>query len=201
METKDGLGRWAIATPEALTAPLAGLTRHARELCAMLDNAEIERQTFLEEATSFVAKTIGCSRVGIWIFMDTTAGRLLRCVAMYDAVADRMTHAPDEVENVAAYFDTLEHSGFVLADDAQTHPATAGFFGRSLAVNGVRSLLAVSVAINGSLYGAFTCTQVGQQVEWTPGQLALLRRISPPLSIALHKASRFTANTGHSPLV
>ena len=185
----------------SLNPALTGLAQDARRLCSMLNHAEIERHIFLERCTSLVAKAIGCSRTGIWIFMDTDAGRILRCVAMYDAVAQRMTHVPDERDSVGPYFQALDDAGYVMADDARTHPATAAFFSRSLAVNGVRSLLAVGVSINGSLYGAFTCTQVGQPTQWAAGQLALLRRVSLPVSMALYKASRFTPDTGPGPLV
>ena len=187
----------------ATTAPVAlsELTLDARRLCSMLDNAEIQRHTFLEKCTSLVAAAIGCSRAGIWIFMDTDAGQILRCVAMYDNIAKRMTHVPDETDSVGPYFQALVHSGFVMANDATSHPATAAFFSKSLAVNGVQSLLAVSVSVNGELYGAFTCTEVGRHAEWTSAQLALLRRIGPPLSMALYKASRFTPDTGLGPLI
>lgn len=189
------------AASPGLSPALSGLTQDARRLCSMLDNAEIERHTFLEKCTSLVATAIGCSRAGIWIFVDTNQGRVLRCLAMYNRITGRMTHVPDETDNVIAYFEALEHSGFVLANDARSHPATSGFFSKSLAVNGVRSLLAVSVSVNGELYGAVTCTQVGEAADWTAGQLALLRRMGPPLSMALYKASRFTPDTGPGPLI
>ena len=65
----------------------------------------------------------------------------------------------------------------------------------------VQSLLAASCAVNGHLYGAFTCSQVGERQAWTARQLAMLRQIGAPASLALYRASRYTANTGYGPLV
>lgn len=120
---------------------------------------------------------------------------------MYDSVGDRMTTVPDERRDAQPYFDALEKEGFVSAADAMLHPATAGLLGRRLKGNGVRSLLAASCEVNGHLYGAFTCTQIGKPKEWTGRQLAMLRQIGAPASLALYRASRYTPTTGHGALL
>ncbi len=75
-----------------------------------------------------------------------------------------------------------------------------GLFARRLHGRGVRSLLASSFAVNGRLFGAFTCTQVGARQEWTSRQLGTLRQIGAQTSLALFKSSRFTPDTGLTPL-
>ena len=133
-----------------------------------------------------IAAAIGCSRAGIWLFEDAAEGRLLRCLGIYDRSKNRMTLAPNETSRqVGAYFAALEQTGHVLAVEARSHPATAGFFSEQLSVNGVRSLLASAFSINGRLFGAFTCTQVDRTMNWTPFQLALLKRIGARVSLAL----------------
>jgi GAF domain-containing protein len=173
----------------------------ARRLCAQLVDGAIDQSTFLERCTRLTNAIVGSSRTGIWMFVDTGAGRVLRCLAMYDSVADRMTSVPDEKREVQPYFDELEQSGFVMAHNAQVHPATMGLLARRLSASGVRSLLASAFSVNGHLFGAFTCTQVGELREWTPRQLATLRQIGGPASLALYKASRFTPDTGLGPLI
>ncbi len=79
-----------------------------RTLCTELLDGAISREAFLEGSARLTNRSIGCSRTGIWLFVDEADGRLLRCVAMYDAVADRMTKAPDERREVQPYFDALE---------------------------------------------------------------------------------------------
>lgn len=119
---------------------------------------------------------------------------------MHDANMNRMVKVPDETEEVSNYFDALETDGFVLANDASTHPSTRGFFANRLALNRITSLIASSVSVNGCLYGALTCTQIETPRTWTQRELSYLRQIGGPASLALHKASRFTPDTGLGPL-
>ena len=184
-----------------------GFANESRLLCNQLLDGAIETATFLERCARLTNAVIGCSRTGIWIFVPTAAGQILRCLAMYDADADRMTTVPDEKREVQPYFEALETQGFVSASDADLHPATAGLFSplresaRRPGRARVRSLLAASCAVNGHLFGAFTCSQVGERKEWTPRQLGMLRQIGAPASLALYRASRYTATTGFGPLV
>ena len=178
-----------------------GLTDEVRRLSGKLVDGSIERSDFLECCTRLTATSIGCSRAGIWLFVDTAEGRVMRCLAMYDAVNDRMTTAPDEKVAVEAYFNAFDEAGYVMADDVHVHPATSGLFAKRLGTMGVRSLLASSFSVNGHLFGTLTCTDVGKSTVWTPRQLAMLRQIGGPASLALYKTSRFTADTGFAPLI
>lgn len=158
-----------------------------QRICAMLEHAEIDQRAFLDRTARLVADAVGCSRAGIWVFVGTMNGRLLRCLAMYDGVNDCMTTAADHQpgDSVGVYFQTLERVGYVLATDARTHFATAGFFAEHLEPRGVQSMMAAGFSVNGNLYGAFTCAQVGRQTEWARPQLNLLRQIGARVSLAL----------------
>lgn len=167
-----------------------------QRLCADFDHREIKRSEFLERCARLVASTIGCSRAGVWVFVGERPALSMHCLAMYDALHDRMTLVPDEDgPSVADYFLTLEQKGHVLATDARAHFATAGFFDKWLRANDVRSLLAAAFSVNGRLYGAFTCTQVGTEMEWSRQQLAVLRVIGSRASIALANADRSPTDT------
>lgn len=176
------------------------LLRAIADLCARFEREEIDRTAFLDDCTRLVSRGIGCSRVGIWVFVDTAEGRVLRCVSMYDRDADRLTRAPDETQDVDAYFHALKQPGYVLAADARSHAATTGFFADRLEARGVQSLLAASFSVNGAVYGTFTCTEVGRRADWTPQQLAALRQVAARSSLTLFRRSRFTPTTGPGPL-
>ena len=174
--------------------------RHLQALCSDFDRRELSHARFMEECTRLIAAVIGCSRVGIWLFEDVPDGRALRCLSFYDGTKDRMTRVPDETSaQVGAYFEALEQVGHVLANDARTHPATAGFFSDKVGVNGVSALMAASFSVNGCLFGAFTCTQT-QVTEWSPAQLANLKRMGARVSLALANASRTSQPTMPMPL-
>ena len=174
--------------------------RQLQALCSDFDRGELGRARFMEACTRLIAAKIGCSHVGIWLFEDVTDGRALRCLSFYDGAKDRMTRVPDDTSSqVGAYFEALEQVGHVLANDARTHPATAGFFSDGVDANGVRSLMAASFSVNGCLFGAFTCTQT-QVTEWFPAQLAELKRMGACVSLALANASRSSQPTLPMPL-
>ncbi len=167
-----------------------------QSLCGEFDRGEMARDEFLRRCTQHVAREIDCARAGIWIFVDTAEGRVLRCLSMYVAARERWVPVSDESgPSVHTYFDALTRAGHVMADDARCHPATAGFFEEKLRATDVRSLLAASFAVNGELFGAFTCTQVGRPTSWTHRQLATLKEIGARSSLAL---SGSTASTGRT---
>ena len=148
-----------------------------------------------------IAAAIGCSRAGIWLFEDAADGRRLRCLGIYDSGKGRMALAPAETSGqVGAYFAALEQTGHVLAVEAGSHPATAGFFNEKLSAYGVRSLMASAFSVNGRLFGAFTCTEVDRTMNWTPAQLAMLKRIGTRISLALANATRIAPATLPMPL-
>lgn len=172
------------------------LLTETQRLCADFDHREIKRTAFLDRCTRLVASTIGCSRAGVWVFQGERPALRMHCLAMYDAIRDRSTQVPDEEgPSVAEYFLALEQTGHVLATDARAHFATSGFFDKWLAGNNVKSLLAAAFSINGRLYGAFTCTQVGSEMEWTRQQLTALRTIGSRVSLALANAERAPTDT------
>jgi len=162
-----------------------------QNLCGRLDRREISFNTFVEDCCRYINQVIGCSRSGIWLFEEVGDQHVLRCLGIYDRASDRMTLAPDETpDKVQPYFHALATQGYVLAVDAQHHPATAGFFGDKLGRTGVRSLMASVFSLNGQVFGAFTCTQLNETVVWTPPQLVTLKQIGARVSLALVGASR-----------
>ena len=179
------------------------MTRDAvlQSICARLERREIDTPAFVEACTRHVAASIRCSRAGIWIFLDSAEGQRMRCLGLFDATAGRMARLPDETgAPVSSYFDALTRDGQVVANDAQTHPATVGLFNQSLRAADVRSLMAACFSVNGALFGTFTCTQVGQQAAWSSAQLAMLKRIGSRASLALVSGTRSRTDTLPAPL-
>jgi len=134
----------------------------------------------------FVAAQIGCPRTGLRLLIDGPSGRTLRCVAMYDATVDRMigaadiSHGPDE-----PYFERLLHDGSVTMMRKPDDPVNVGALGDYLAAGDITAVMDMSFSVNGVLYGAFTCEQLGEPAEWTQRQLQALRRIASRASLTL----------------
>lgn len=171
-----------------------------RDICGRLDCGDLDYVQFLELFTRELAREMACSRAGIWIFVGGEGARVLHNLAMYDAQQDCMVAAePIEGPGVAAYFDALLHDGCVVASDAMRHPATVGLRAELERLN-VRSLLDVCFSGNGSLFGSFSCEQIGRRVEWTPRQLQRLRQIGAAASLTLVRSVHWQVDTAHGDL-
>ena len=164
---------------------MADLTALQR-IAGRLERGDIDSAQFLELFTRFMAQHIGCSRAGVWIFIDAPTGRALRCVAMYDASIDRMVQR-EQLSNatVAAYFEAHAREGAINAPDARSHPALQGFAENYLLPLDVHSVLEVCFSVNGQVFGVFSCEQVGAPVTWTQRQLQSLRQIGSRASLSL----------------
>ncbi|MBX3607597.1 MAG: GAF domain-containing protein [Piscinibacter sp.] len=170
-------------------------------LCGQLDRREVTPAYFMEMCTRMMAATVGCSRTGIWLFEGEGEQRRLRCLCLYDSRLDGLDKVPDEaVREVGTYFEMLERTGYVLANDVSTHPATVGYMAERFALYDVRSLMAAAFSVNGTLYGAFTCTQQHEPANWTPRQLSALMRIGARASLALAGATSTDPPTLPMPL-
>lgn len=171
-------------------------THDIQDICSRLDRGEVDRVRFLEEFTEALAAQIGCTRAGVWIFIDTAEGRALRCLAMHDRRYGGMVAASDMVNAaVGAYFDTLLADGCVIASDARNHPTTRIFVDDYLLPQDIHSVLDVCFSVNGVLFGTFSCEQTGMAVTWTQRQLQLLRQIGSRASLALLHAATATIDT------
>jgi GAF domain-containing protein len=171
------------------------------DVCARLDRGEIDRTQFFESFTRELAALIGCSRAGVWMYVDTVDGRALRCMAMYDRTRDHMVEATDMSTAYAqVYFDALEREGAVVAPDARNDPTTRVFLDTYLLPLDIHSILDVSFSVNGVMFGIFSCEQVGQPARWTQRQLQWLRQIGSRASLTLLNAATAQAETGLDPL-
>ncbi|MFT3665298.1 GAF domain-containing protein [Piscinibacter sp.] len=161
-----------------------------QEICGRLDRGETDRDQFFDQLTRAVADVIGCTRCGVWVFVDTAEGRALRCMAMYDRRLDRIVGAADMyTADFRPYFEALVQDGCVIAPQARSHPATAGFLDHYLLPLDLHSVLDVSFSINGVPFGVFSCEQAGAAQPWTQRQAQMLRQIGSRASLALLHAA------------
>jgi len=155
------------------------------ELCAQLNSGHLSREDFIEQCLRIASAQVGCARAGLWVFFNSPEGRRMRCLGMFDRAEDRVLMVADRDEyDASAYFDELERVGHVLANDARVHPATRSFFHGPFLDRGLISLMAAAFALNGRLFGAFTCTH-DEPTEWSIRQLAILNKIGSRVTLSL----------------
>jgi hypothetical protein len=170
-------------------------------ICGLLERGEIDATQFFERFARLVAAQIGCSRCGVWIFIDTTRGRALRCAAMFDARFDGLVSANDRiVADAPAYFEVLLRDDCVVAPDARCNPATVGWLESYLLPLDIHSLFDLCFSVNGVLFGAIGCEQVGALAGWSQRQLHWLRQMGSRASLTLMRAAGIAMNTQPGPL-
>jgi hypothetical protein len=151
-----------------------------------LERGEIDSAQYLDQLMRFVASQIGCPRAGLRLFVDTEQGRTSRCVAMFDAGLDRMVAAADISHDAGSlYIEQLQRDGSVTATRAATDALNTGALGEYLAATQTTSLMDMGFSVNGVLFGAFSCEQLGTPRDWTQRQLQTLRKIASRASLTL----------------
>lgn len=165
-------------------------------LCGLLERNEIDGPAFFARFARALADLIGCSRAGVWMFVDDASGRVLRCIAMYDATLDLMVPVED-IASVghSAYIEALLRDDCVVATDARADPATVCFLHDYLEPLNIHSLLDVCFSVNGVPFGIFSCEQIGAPVAWNLRQLQMLRQIGSRASLTLMRAATATIDT------
>jgi hypothetical protein len=151
-----------------------------------LERGEIDSAQYLDQLMRFVAGKIGCPRAGLRLFVDTEQGRTSRCVAMFDASLDRMVASAD-ISHAAGslYIEQLQRDGSVTATRAPGDALNSGALGEYLAATQVTSLMDMGFSVNGVLFGAFSCEQLGPPLDWSQRQLQSLRKIASRASLTL----------------
>ena len=161
-----------------------------------LERGEIDSAQFLEQFTRFVATQIGCSRAGVRVFVDNSEGRALRSMAMFDAVQGRMVNALEmQGAGSGPYFEHLLRDGFVSVSEAQADPIMAVFMPGYLLPSNVVSMMDMCFAVNGELFGTFSCEQLGVPVDWSQRQLQSLRKIASRASLTQMHVVSATVDT------
>jgi len=145
-------------------------------LCTRRDRGEMDGPAFLCELTAMLARSIGCSRAGVRVIIDTQAGCILRTIAMYSNAAGRLVVVPDLVGvGVSLYLKCLGKQGGTVVPDVASSPRTASLLHDYSASQEVSSLMDVGISLEGMLYGTLSCEQVCTPLQWSPRQIYLLR--------------------------
>jgi GAF domain len=151
-----------------------------------LERGEIDSAQYLEQLMRYVASMIGCSRAGLRVLVETADGRALRCVAMFDSSLDRMVNAADIVHaSNSVYLERLQLDGSVSVTAATLDSIGSTALREYFETSNVVSLMDMSFSVNGTLFGTFSCEQLGTPVDWTQRQLQALRKIASRASLTL----------------
>ena len=114
----------------------------------------------LSRISALAADALEVARVSFWLFNDDHTE--LRCVHLYDR--ERNVHESGailEVGKYPLYFQALEESRTIPAEDARTHPCTAEFAKGYLDVLNIYSMLDVPIRREGRVAGVLCNEHTG----------------------------------------
>ena len=160
---------------------------------ARLHLQQISAQDFIDSCARIAVVHIGCTRAGIWLFRrcDRDDDMALECVSLYDSRIQRLVRAPGHSQaHARSFIEEIGRAGVVMAPDARRHLATRSLFENTPPDNGVRSLLAAALTLNGAPLGAFSCTQIGASVVWNDKHLQMIRTIGAKATVAISRLKR-----------
>jgi len=136
----------------------AALVELSRTASAGLEDA-------LAQAVAVAADALDVPRVSIWLFNDDHTE--LRCLKLYDRA--RKVHesgAVLDVKRYPRYFQTLEESRTIAANDAPTDPATSEFATGYLDVLNITAMLDVPIRLEGRVVGVLCNEHTGSPRSW-----------------------------------
>lgn len=142
------------------------IVHHQRTLVKLSKHDSGDLPTAIREITEETAATLAVARVGVWLF-DEKTGELV--------CQSRFQHGEENPEtelrlcstDYPDYFQAIESSRIVAANDARNDPRTRAFAQNYLSPHGITSLMDVPIHLHGKLLGILSCEHVGPPRIWS----------------------------------
>jgi signal transduction histidine kinase/HAMP domain-containing protein len=142
------------------------IINHQRALLRLAKDAGSDLPTMLKKATEEAANTLGVERVGIW-FLNPQSSEL-QCNELYTRSQGPCTNdVPLKAADYPVYFQAIESSRIVAANDARTDPRTREFTQAYLEPTGTTSMMDIPIRLHAKLLGVICCEHVGDPREWS----------------------------------
>jgi signal transduction histidine kinase/HAMP domain-containing protein len=142
------------------------IINHQRALLRLAKDAGSDLATMLHKAVEEAATTLGVERVSIW-FLNQPSSEL-QCSGLYTRAEGQ---CQDETRlravDYPAYFQAIENSRIVAANDARTDPRTREFTQAYLEPQGITAMMDIPIRLHAKLLGVICCEHVGQPREWS----------------------------------
>jgi PAS domain S-box-containing protein len=178
---------------EAQRARFERISRHDRALVYLATKGVPLASDFREAAraiTQAAGEATGVERVSVWLLCDE--GRQLACVDLYELETGR--HSGGDILDAARYpnyFEALNASRVVDADDALRDPRTSEFRDHYLTPLGIPSMLDATIRDAGQVVGVVCFEHVGEDRRtWQADELAFAREVADQAALALLNVER-----------
>ena len=154
---------------------------------AKTDYSDLE--SALKEITKVDAETLNTERVSVWFFSGDRSE--IVCESLYNVSKNFYEKgARLQAKQYPRYFQALEESRIVAANDAQTDPCTSEFTKEYLKPLGITSMMDVPVRLHGGVAGIVCHEHTGPMREWTLEEQDFAASIADMLSLAMEASER-----------
>ena len=146
-------------------------------------------QESLPRVLRAVSETLGVARVSVWEFQNNRAE--IRAVALFDAQTSQITEgAVLKAADFPKYFQAIETSDVIDADDALKDPRTSEYTDDYLKPLGITSMMDVPVGGDGGRWGILCQEHVGPMRHWTGDERAFALAVANLISAMVEHAQR-----------
>lgn len=126
--------------------------------------------------TKEVTKSIGSDRCSIWIYNEDKTS--INCQQLYIQSEDKWYQGLElKKEDFDPYFISLSVDPIIIADDAETHPATSCFSEGYLKPLGIKSMLDVPIIYRGDIIGVL-CIENLTRRNWKETEVHFAQLLS-----------------------
>ena len=215
--TKDGRNIWLsqiVTVKKDDLGNVVGFSSIARDITQLKDNEEenINRQeklqkynetlnklvstsynendsliTILQNILKSTSKALNISRVSYWENLPD----LLNCVTEYDN--DKNEYTSDnhclKIER-PIYFKAINSKKILISNDVFKNPDLQEFYEEYFAEKSIKSMLDISIFLNGQVAGLISVESVNKQVNWGDDDVSFVRSIADIIAITLEKNQR-----------
>lgn len=158
-------------------------------LLAIREMGQGDWSEFLKRTTETLSQCLKVERVSVWMFESNNLS--IRCEDLY--VSGTREHHCGQTFAASSnpeYFRAILSEDAVLAEDARTHPATAGFLAEYLEPHGITSMLDVPIRSAGQAVGVLCCEHIGAARRWSAEEAKFILSAASYVMLAFQEADR-----------
>ncbi len=142
------------------------LVSHQRTLLRLAKEIKGDLQATMKMATEEAAKTLRVEQVSIWFFYEQSSE--LVCEQLYTlSGANRSADLRLRVADYPAYFDAIENSRILAANNAREDPRTQTLTENYFKPLGITSMMDVPIRLHAKSLGVMSFDHVGPVREWS----------------------------------
>lgn len=178
-----------VQTEDSLRKKSEQTIHHQQVLTELAKTEFSDLESALKRITEVDSKTLGVERVSVWFFNKDRSE--IFCEDLYKLSENLHEKGVKlEARQYPCYFQALEESRIIAANDARNDPRTKEFTEGYLKPLGITSMLDVTVRLHGEVFGAVCHEHTGPIRKWTEEEQSFAASVADSVSLAIEDDER-----------